>query len=136
MDIASLRKEITEIQEKALPQANLREDHHEKLFEVFRQIDSEIGRCTPENETENETRLTGLIEAQTIVLRTAASLPARCLRDLLYKLAMWRWDTADLEQPMEDLNRADAMAYSAFLDIVKMLGEHDVLKGFDKANLR
>lgn len=136
MDIANLRKEITEIQKEALPQANLREDHHEKLFDVFREIDSEIGRCKPENESEDGSRLNSLIEAQTIVLRTASSLPARCLRDLLYKLAMWRWDAADLDQPMEDMNRADAMAYSAFLDIVKMLGEQDVLKGFDKANLR
>ncbi len=135
MDIASLRKEIVEIQETARPHADMREDHHEKLFDVFRQIDAEIGNRNLEHDGTDE-RLASLIEAQTIILRTAASLPARCPRDLLYKLAMWRWDAANLDQPMEDMNRADAIAYSAFLDIVKMLGERDVLKDFDKANLR
>ncbi len=132
MDITSLRKEIFEIQETALPHGDMREDHHEKLFDVFRQIDAELADCNLEKGAADE-RIASLIEAQTVVLRTAASLPARCPRDLLYKLAMWRWD-AGLDQPMEDMNRADAIAYSAFLDVVKMLGERDVLKDFDKTN--
>ena len=67
-------------------------------------------------------------------MRTAATLPARCTRDLLYKLALWRWDAADLDQPVEDMNRADAVLYSVFMDLVKMLGARDVLKDFDKTN--
>lgn len=133
MDVVSLRKEISDIQEKVQPHLNMREDHHERLFDVFRQIDEAISACSKDDPASDD-KAAGLIEAQTVVMRTAASLPARCMRDLLYKLALWRWDAADLDQPVEEMNRSDAIVYSAFLDLVKMLGERDVMKGFDKTS--
>lgn len=133
MDVVSLRKEISEIKEEAQPHLAASEGHHERLFEVFRQIDEAIGADNKDGSASDE-KTAGLIEAQTVVLRTTASLPARCMRDLLYKLAMWRWDAADLDQPMEEMNRSDAVVYSAFLDLVAMLGERDVLKEFDRAS--
>lgn len=132
MDVVSLRKEIYDIQEQSGAQADLREDHHEKLFDVFREIDAAIGRCREDANADE--KAASLIEAQGVVMRTAATLPARCTRDLLYKLALWRWDAADLDQPVEDMNRADAVLYSVFMDLVKMLGARDVLKDFDKTN--
>ncbi|WP_428407046.1 hypothetical protein [Hyphococcus sp.] len=132
MDVVSLRKEITEIREQAGPRAGMAEDHHERLFEVFREIDAAISRCSEGEDADD--KAAGLIEAQGVVMRTAATLQARSMRDILYKLALWRWDAADIDQPVQDMNRADAIIYSAFLDLVKMLGERDVLKDFDKAN--
>ncbi len=132
MDVVSLRKEISDITDRSASRAGMIEDHHEKLFEVFREIDAAIGRCGEGADAEQ--KAAGLIEAQGVVMRTAATLQARSMRDLLYKLALWRWDAADLDQPVHDMNRADAVIYSAFLDLVKMLGERDVLKDFDKTN--
>jgi len=133
LDVSSLRKDIDDIQEHIRPHLAAQDDHHEKLFEVFRQIDSAIAECESGNEAEDG-RAASLIEAQTVIIRTAAALPARCMRDLLYKLAIWRWDAPELDQPVEEMGRADAIAYSAFLDLSKMLGERDVLKDFDKTN--
>jgi hypothetical protein len=128
-----LRKEVDDIQARIQPNLNPDDDHHEKLFDVFRQIDAAIAECGSDDEAE-QGRAASLIEAQTVIIRTAAALPARCMRDLLYKLAIWRWDAPELDQPVEDMGRADAIAYSAFLDLSKMLGERDVLKDFDKTN--
>lgn len=128
-----LRQEILDIQANAKGHADLREDHHEKLFNVYRQIDSVLGDCAGTDEEDDE-KAPGLIEAQTVVIRTACALPARSLRDLLYKLALWRWDAPELDQPVEKMNRSDAIAYSAFRDLAKMLNETLVLKDFDKAS--
>ena len=56
------------------------------------------------------------------------------MNDLLYKLALWRWDSADLDVAVEDMTRANAIAYSAFRDLAKMLGDNAVLKDFDRNN--
>lgn len=131
-NVSALRNEVAEIRAQILPPADLNDDHHEKLFDVFRQIDAAIAECGAG--PDDEARAESLIEAQTVIIRTAAALPARCMRDLLYKLAIWRWDAPELDQPTEEMGRADAIAYSAFLDLSKMLGERDVLKDFDKTN--
>jgi hypothetical protein len=137
VDVSSLRKEIVELQEKIRPQLSLDEDHHERLFEVFRKIANARDEGNSGGKAGGEDGMTAsLVEAGTVVSRIAAALPARCMRDLLYKLAIWRWDTPNLEQPVEDVKHADAIAYSAFLDLSKMLGARDVLKDFDKASQR
>ncbi|GJL92892.1 hypothetical protein [Hyphococcus sp.] len=133
MDVSSLRKEISDIQDQIRPHLGVQEDHHEKLFDVFRQIDAAIAECSS-GDAADDSRAANLIEAQSVVIRTAAALPARCMRDLLYKLAIWRWDAPEIEQPVKEMGRSDAIAYSAFLDLSKMLGERDVLKDFDKTN--
>ena len=133
MGVASLTKEISNSWKEGALQPDAREDHLEKLFAVFRQIDEVLADCTDAGE-EADAKAAGLIEAQTVVMRTAALLPARTARDLLYKLAIWRWDAADLDQPLSDMNRNDAVAYSAFRDLAKMLDAENVLKDFDKAN--
>ncbi len=131
-NVSSLRREIDAIRAQIHPHLSTEEDHHEKLFDVFRQIDAAIADSG--SGADDEGKAASLIEAQTVIIRTAAALPARCMRDLLYKLAIWRWDAPELDQPTEDMGRADAIAYSAFLDLSKMLGERDVLKDFDKTN--
>ena len=133
MDIASLQREVSRIQESVRPHDTMPEDHLEKLFDVFRQIDAAIGECKTE-EAAADDAAENLIDAQSVVLRLAATMPARTSRDILYKLALWRWDAADVGQHAEGMNRADAIAYSAFLDLVAMLGARDVLKDFDKAS--
>ncbi len=135
MKFSSLSKEIIDIQKNFRPQRDLSDDPHERLFEIFQEIEAAIAE-RPTGDDDADANASGLIEAQSVVIRTAAALPARCTRDLLFKLALWRWDAPDLEQPVEDMNRADAIAYSAFIDLSKMLGAQEVLKEFDKASQR
>jgi len=106
------------------------EDHHEKLFRVYLEIETAMGAV----DRDEDAAVEGMIEAQTAAINTAAALPARSMRDLLFKLALWRWDSPDLEMPIGEMNRADAIAYSAFRDLAAILGESDVLKEFDKRN--
>ncbi len=129
MAVASLRQEISEIEAEAIrPDAT--ETHLGKLFELFRRIESVLADCAPDEE--GDAKAAGLIEAQSVVMRTAAAVPARSMQDLLYKLAFWRWDAPDLDKPTEDMSRSDAIVYSAFRDLVKTLDDKSVLKDFDK----
>lgn len=132
MDAKVLKQEISSLKDMAQDAVFSTEDHHAKLFDVFRRIEASLGDLSAGAEPEDDSRAAGLIEAQSVVIRLAAALPARTVKDLLYKLALWRWDSAELDRPIETMNRADAIAYSAFLDLAEMLGEGSVLKDFDK----
>ncbi|MEZ5891961.1 MAG: hypothetical protein R3C58_02260 [Parvularculaceae bacterium] len=134
MDVTVLRSEISAIQEKVMPRIEMREEHHQKLFEVFRNIEASLGELSAATDAESDARAEGLIEAQTVVVRTAATLPARTMKDLLYKLAIWRWDAPELDRPVETMTRSDAVAYTAFRDLAHMLGVTEVLKDFDKTS--
>ncbi len=133
MVLNSLKKDMPVDHGIADLESVAKEDHLEKLFTVFRQIDNVLGDCAGPDEL-GDAKAAGLIDAQTVVIRTAAALPARSMNDLLYKLALWRWDAPELDQPIEDMNRSDAIVYSAFRDLVRLLSDTTVLKGFDKAN--
>ena len=130
MVMTSLKLNIMDAQTVANASPDAREDHLEKLFNVFRQIDEVLGDCAGPDDLGDE-KAAGLIDAQTVVIRTAAALPARTYHDLLYKLALWRWDAPELDQPVDQMNRSDAIAYSAFRDLAEMLGVENVLKDFD-----
>lgn len=133
MSVACLKKEIEELQSQAGATPRESENHLCKLFDLFRQIEASLAACTGTDE-EAEAKRAALIDAQTVVMRTAAVLPARSMTDLLYKLALWRWDSADLDQPLAEMNRKNAVAYSAFRDLAKILGDTSLFTDFDKAN--
>ena len=128
MSVASLKNDMPDRAADAAPGPE-GDDHLKKLFDLFRQIGDVLADCE-----DGDARAAGLMEAQTVVVRTAAAVPARTMRDVLYKLALWRWDAPDLDKPTDEMCRGEAVAYSAFRDLVKALGENDLLKDFDKAN--
>lgn len=128
MSVASLTKDLPDLAAADAP-APEGDEHLKKLFDLFRQIGAALADCE-----DGDPKAAGLIEAQTVVVRTAAAVPARTMRDVLYKLAIWRWDAPDLDKPTDEMSRGEAVAYSAFRDLVKALGEDTVLKDFDKAN--
>lgn len=130
MNVSSLRKEIEAVEDAARPETQ--DDHHERLFELFRKLDRELAGCGSGSDADE--RSASLIEAQSVLMRTAASLPARSMRDLVFKLALWRWDAPELDRPVEQMTRADAVAYSTFRDLARLLCDDVVLKDFDKAN--
>ncbi|MCK5748805.1 MAG: hypothetical protein KAH44_21500 [Oricola sp.] len=133
MSVVSLKQEVSQIRSEADLNPDHPEDHLKKLFDLFRQIEASLSNCTGDDAASEEKR-SGLIDAQTVVMRTASVLPARSMSDLLYKLALWRWDAADLDQPLETMSRKNAIAYSAFRDLAKMLGDDTILTDFDKTH--
>ncbi|WP_411816615.1 hypothetical protein [Hyphococcus sp. DH-69] len=134
MNVTYLTKEIESIRNGASPAGAERTDHHRQLFEVFRKIENALAVNPDPDAPETAARIDGLIEAQTVVIRTAATLPARSTEDLLYKLAIWRWDSPDLDKPVNEMNRADAIAYTAFRDLANILSDDSALKETDHSN--
>lgn len=127
MSAASLRKDVPDLPATAVQPEG--DDHLKKLFDLYRQIGEVLAGCE-----DGDAKTAGLIEAQTVVIRTAAAVPVRTTRDVLYKLALWRWEAPELDKSTDEMSRGDAVAYSAFRDLAKALGEENVLKDFDKAN--
>lgn len=67
-----------------------------------------------------------------ILADTAARRPAENDRDLLFKLAFWRWANPTLGPSFDKLSSHDAVLYSLFRDLVDRTGEDGVLTEFDK----
>jgi hypothetical protein len=124
MDISRLQEEIDDIRAKATPMAEKRENLHQALFDVYRRIGKDL---RPDDE-----KADGLIAAQTTIMRTAATLKALSARELLFKLALWRWDAPDLDQPIDEMERHHAVAYSTFRDLAALLSENTVLTDYDR----
>ncbi|MEM8799149.1 MAG: hypothetical protein AAGF15_03620 [Pseudomonadota bacterium] len=123
MDIAWLKREIEAIKSKGAPQPVLIENDHRTLFEMYRDIAFEL-------ETEDG-NAEGLESAQTALMQTSASRRAHTIHELLFKLALWRWDAPDLDIPMDQMTRYDAVAYSVFRDLAAMLCDTSVLTARD-----
>ena len=69
--------------------------------------------------------------AQTNLMELVASIEAKSLEDLAYKLALWRWDAPDLDDPSAAMSRCELVAYSAFRDLVNLTGLELLMKPED-----
>lgn len=118
-----LKQRIRDIKRATSAPGELATDGHEALFGIYREIDEHLKAATTGSEE--------LIDAMNEALRTCAALPAMSAREVLFKLAMWRWDAPGLDYRLDDLARHDALAYSAFLDLARSLEETSVLKPAD-----
>lgn len=128
MKAIALREQIEAIidDEDALsePQGN----SHKELFELFVEIEKWLGDTSSDPAcSAAEAEADRMIEAQSKIMRAAAVKQASTPRDILFKLALWRWDKADVDMALGDGRRADAVAYSAFLDLADMTDQQSVL---------
>ncbi len=67
-----------------------------------------------------------------VLTDTATRHRADSARDLLYKLAFWRWSNPNLGARCGAMNSIDAVLYSAFRDLVELTGEEEVMTAFDR----
>ncbi|MEM9170268.1 MAG: hypothetical protein AAGC56_11515 [Pseudomonadota bacterium] len=100
-------------------------DQIEKLFRIFIGMQQKL---RPDDE-EADTVLT----VQSVLLRTAATLSARTHREVLFKLALWRWDAIDANADIDAMTRDQAVAFSAFEDLAALLNEPSVRTLSDKS---
>lgn len=110
------------MREHDLCAADKRDSYLETLFNLFVVLEAE-GEDADTDAT---------YDMQTVLLQTATQHPARNQRELLFKLALWRWDAPEMDQPLGAMSRYDAVAFSVFLDLVKLTGEDSVLKQVDR----
>lgn len=132
MDGAALRRRIITLLDGEEPNQNTGALDHQKLFELFLEIEKWLGDARDEStESDTETEADQMIEAQSRIMFAAAAKKAHTPRELLYKLALWRWDKTDVDQALHDGRRADAVAYAVFRDLAEMTGDDSVLSTVD-----
>ncbi len=71
------------------------------------------------------------VPAQTNLMELVASVESKSLEDVAYKLALWRWDAPDLDDPSAGMSRCELVAYSAFRDLVNLTGLESLMKPED-----
>ena len=112
------------------------EDHKnclKNLFEIFVKIENVLELAEESSSTSELEEISGrLIDAQSRALQIASQIQASSAGDLLYKLALWRWDAPEINGDHTDLKRYEAVMYSTFLDLAKIVGDDMVLKEMDR----
>lgn len=100
----------------------------ESLFRMYRAADAALecyGRAG--HSAADSACYDRVIDTQSAIMRRAVAVKASSIKGVLYKLAMWRRDAPDLNVPLDELMRYDAIAVSAFRDLASLLGEEDIL---------
>ena len=103
----------------------LEDSSFKRLFTVWKRLNEKLSDSGEASEDV-------LIDAQSRLMAVAAHLPAKSFEDALYKLAFWRWDSADLGKDFEELQRGDQIIYSVFRDLAALVGAVDVLTEADR----
>lgn len=107
------------------------------LFEIFVKIEKALELAEESSNSKELEEISGrLIDAQSHALQIASKVRASSAKDLLYKLALWRWDAPEINGEYTDLKRYEAVMYSTFLDLAIIVGDDDVLKRMDREFLK
>jgi len=70
-------------------------------------------------------------DAERQIEERAASIRADNDRELLFKLALWRWSAPNLPDPLAAMTRRDALMCSLFRDLAERIGEKSVAMPMD-----
>jgi hypothetical protein len=136
MNIIELRREIEALRLDSAPVDGCPASRLEDLCKAFLACEKNLKEYNRSSGgADDDLRADWVIEMQTIIMARAATTPAATLSDVLYKLAMWRWDAPDLDDEM-GVQRYDAMALSAFRDLARILKNDAVLQPGDVGALR
>lgn len=128
MNAIALRKQIEAVIDDHQLTPDAEGNRHKELFVLFVEIEKWLGNALGDpTDSAAEAEADRMIDAQSKIMRAAAIKKANTPRDILFKLALWRWDKADVDIALADGRRADAVAYSAFCDLAEMTDEPSVL---------
>lgn len=134
MDFEDLRREIEEIHVGFRAPQPTTEERLLELFRVFKISEESLSaQLRASKDPDDDRRSDCIVEMQSIIMDKAISLPADSLAGVLYKLAMWRWDCAEIDARNPDLMRQEAIAFAAFLDLARLLKSEIVLKPNDRS---
>lgn len=103
---------------------------HRRLFELFVKIEEHLLASKRElADLNTATPADTMIELQSTIMRAATERTANTVSDVLFKLALWRWDSVELDKTWGDMRRADHVAFSAFNDLATIAGDSSVVPG-------
>jgi len=105
----------------------------ERLFQSWRELNALQARKNAQKEplAPGETAPGAVIDPW-VLQDTAKRLPAANVRELLFKLAFWRWTRPDLGPAFDELNDGDAIVYSVFRDLAALADEDSAMTEFDR----
>ncbi len=136
MSISAIRSKTQEIERLAQSETGSVHDCLKLLLELFSEAEQVLDQIDANDERAFRLR-DEVIETQAQILNKAAALKAPLIRDALYKLALWRWWSAsEIDAKPDAMCPADAVVYSAFLDLAEILGERGVLTDQDLTQKR
>ena len=104
-----------------IPKTKREDKYLERLFDLFvksEELMAELAdsRVNPDAELE----LDKLLAYQIKLLKDAANAPSFSISDILIKLSLWRRFAPDLECDTQEMQLSDAVAYSAYIDLIKI----------------
>lgn len=104
----------------------------EQLFYTYSGLTKKLEECASCCSCEgSDERADELLAEQSEVIRQAVSAPTNIIREILFKITLWRWDAPDLEA-LNNLDRHNALAYSVFRDLVNLTGASNALTEDDE----
>ncbi len=89
------------------------------LFQLWLRFDEAQASMRGEESVDQCTKV------QSVIMTLMEATPSQTMEDLLYKLAIWRWDS--LEPDIETADRGDRLAYSALADLARMTSNDWIL---------
>ncbi len=109
-------------------------EHLEEMFSDWRRLEKRLSELGAHDEmsVQEKQECDQIIQAQSLLMNTAALLNGSTYRDLLFKLAFWRWDAPELGKSLGEMTRYEALVYSAFRDLVRMTSNENVATDLDR----
>lgn len=133
MNIKELQNAVVELRVENHGPGGRMETQLEELFGLFLDAEEILKDYNQSSGgAEDDKRADWVIEIESEIMAKAAKIPSDTVKGALYKLAMWRWDAADIDVPEGDMLRSNAVAYSAFRDLARLLKEERVLSPRDR----
>lgn len=124
--LKDLFDQLNALETRVSTNASLCDQDLKSLFNIYVGLERAAIRCGLSDRVDEYSDLLDiLVEKQSDAMAMASLVTATSPTGVLYKLAMWRWDSAELDDTMK---RYEAVAYSAFLDLSKMLDVESVLR--------
>lgn len=107
----------------------------ERLYKHWRKL-VQLQNKTPEQESLAPSSANGsaLIDPWVLV-DSAKCTPATNLRELLFKLAFWRWKNPSIGTDLNAMQDTDALVYSVYLDLLRLTNEKSVMSAIDHCAL-
>lgn len=110
------------------------DDQLERLFYAFRQYEERkmnVLHTARSPATKSDEDLKYIDAIQKLITDVAMCMRSINERDILFKLALWRWSVPHLGNSLDEMKPEDALVYSAFRDLSALADETGVATPID-----
>jgi len=134
MKITHFENEL-ETQFKTIGQVSHASDSFRILFDLYAQAEATQHLNLDIQAEDIEGQFDTLGQTQDILIELSASLTAKTMDDILFKMAMWRRHAAQIDPFDSDMTSDERLGYSVFRDLAQICQYDEVLTEQDKQYL-